>query len=210
MILGITGGIASGKSTVSNLLRDLGIEILDADILSREVIEEEKIKKILLDIFGSEIFIKNNDGNIIDRKKIRAIVFNDKNKLKMLNELMHPKIIEKFLARKKISEEKNRDKEEKLKNKDIIVFDIPLLFEEHLEYLCDYTLTVYTDKNIQIERIIERDDSNRELALKIIDSQMDIDEKLKKSDFSINNSGTMKELKNKLQDILKEIKKEHR
>ncbi|MGL4687542.1 MAG: dephospho-CoA kinase [Fusobacteriaceae bacterium] len=197
MILGITGGIASGKSTVSNFLRELGMEILDADILSREVIEEKVNKKALLDIFGSEIFIKKNNENIIDRKKIREMVFNNKKKLEMLNNLIHPKIIEKFENRKKISE--------KLKNKEIIIFDIPLLFEKKLEYLCDYILTVYTEKNIQIERIIERDKSNYNLAVKIIDSQMDICEKVKKSDFTINNSGTREELKDKLNNILKEI-----
>ncbi|MGL6064814.1 MAG: dephospho-CoA kinase [Fusobacteriaceae bacterium] len=198
MILGITGGIASGKSTVSNFLRELGMEILDADILSREVIEEEENKKYLLDIFGSEIFIKNNNENIIDRKKIREIVFNDKKKLEMLNNLIHPKVIEKFENRKKTNDKKQEKK--------IRIFDIPLLFEKKLEYLCDYILTVYTDKNIQIERIIERDKIDYELAIKIINSQMNISEKIKKSDFTINNNGSLEELKDKINDVLKEIK----
>ncbi|MGL5124277.1 MAG: dephospho-CoA kinase [Fusobacteriaceae bacterium] len=195
MILGITGGIASGKSTVSNFLKELGIEVLDADVLSREIIKENE--KALLNIFGSEIFIKKKKENIINRKKIREIVFNNKKKLELLNNLIHPKIIEKFENRKKLSREE--------KNKDIIVFDIPLLFEKNLEYLCDYILTIYVEKNIQIERIIKRDKSNYELAMKIIDSQMKINEKIQKSNFIINNNGTKEELKKKLSDILKQI-----
>ena len=114
MIVGLTGGIASGKSTVSNYFREFGAEVLDADVVAKELSEKEENVAKIIEIFGNEILDEN--GNI-SRKKMRERAFLEKDKLKQLNELLHPQIIEVF-----------KNKRENTKEDEIVIFDIPLLF----------------------------------------------------------------------------------
>lgn len=180
MIIGLTGGIASGKSTVSNILKEKGFKIVDADIVANEI--REKNNKNIEKLFGTT-----------DKKKIRQIVFNDKNKLMELNNLLHPQIIEYFKNVKKNNGE------------EILIFDVPLLFETHMDELCDRIILVATSKNTQIERIVKRDKVSRELAKKIIDSQMNIDEKIERSDYIIWNNGTIEYLKENVCKVIDKI-----
>ena len=115
----------------------------------------------------------------------------------MLNNLIHPKVMEEF---KKIKE--NADKN------DIIIFDIPLLFETGMDKMCDKIMLVFVDINTQIKRMIERDNITEELAVKIINSQMSLDEKLKKSEIHIENNGTLENLREKAENIYRELKGE--
>ena len=194
MIVGLTGGIASGKSTVSNIFKELGAEIIDADIKAKEISQREDVVSEIKNIFGNKILDENGK---IDRNKIKEIVFSDKEKLKMLNNLIHPKVMEEF---KKIKE--NADKN------DIIIFDIPLLFETGMDKMCDKIMLVFVDINTQIKRMIERDNITEELAVKIINSQMSLDEKLKKSEIHIENNGTLENLREKVEKIYRELKGE--
>ena len=194
MIVGLTGGIASGKSTVSNIFKELGAEIIDADIKAKEISQREDVVSEIKNIFGNKILDENGK---IDRNKIKEIVFSDKEKLKMLNNLIHPKVMEEF---KKIKE--NADKN------DIIIFDIPLLFETGMDKMCDKIMLVFVDINTQIKRMIERDNITEELAVKIINSQMSLDEKLKKSEIHIENNGTLENLREKAENIYRELKGE--
>ena len=196
MILGLTGGIASGKSTVSNIFRKYGIHIADADKIAKElgnrkdVINEigEKISKIVID----------KNGNV-NRAKLKDIVFSDKSKLEILNKIYHPKIREEF-KKIKLNSSKN----------DIIIFDVPLLFETGMYTLCDKKILVYVNEDIQIERLIARDGITKELAKKIIDSQMSLDEKKSKSDILIENNGSLEELEKKVEMVYKKILEEIR
>ena len=181
MILGLTGSIASGKTTVSNFFTSLGIIVIDADILSRELSFNHEIIGELLASFGSSILTETNELN---RKTLREIAFSSPHNLKILNSIMHPKIISSF---EKIKKEHLNDS--------ILVFDIPLLFELNLEYLCDKILLIYTNEATQIKRIIERDQCTYEIAKKILDSQAPLENKLLKSDYSIDNSKTISDLK---------------
>lgn len=194
MIVGLTGGIASGKSTVSKMFKELGAEIIDADIKAKEISQREDVVSEIKNIFGNKIL---DEKGKIDRNKIKEIVFSDKEKLKMLNNLIHPKVMEEF---KKIKE--NADKN------DIIIFDIPLLFETGMDKMCDKIMLVFVDINTQIKRMIERDNITEELAVKIINSQMSLDEKLKKSEIHIENNGTLENLREKAENIYRELKGE--
>lgn len=196
MILGLTGGIASGKSTVSNIFKKYGIYIADADKIAKElgnrkdVIDEigEKISKTVIDKNGS-----------VDRAKLKEIVFSDKSKLEILNKIYHPKIREEF-KKIKLNSSKN----------DIIIFDVPLLFETGMYTLCDKKTLVYVNEDIQIERLIARDGITKELAKKIIDSQMSLDEKKSKSDILIENNDSLEELEKKVEMVYKKILEEIR
>ncbi|UUV19005.1 dephospho-CoA kinase [Fusobacteria bacterium ZRK30] len=190
MILGLTGGIASGKSTVSKKLKELGSYIIDADKISREVSDSTKVLKVLEENFGSEII----DQGHLDRQKLREIIFGSDKKRELLNNIMHPVIV------KKIVEEIEKNRREKL-----IILDIPLLYETGLEYLCDKVLVVCTDENIQVERIKARDGIEEELAKKIIDAQMPLSEKREKAELHIENNGNLEELLKKVELIYSEI-----
>ncbi len=191
MILGLTGSIASGKTTVSNFFTSLGIIVIDADILSRELSFNHEIIDKLLASFGSSILTETNELN---RKILREIAFSSPHNLKTLNSIMHPKIISSF---EKIKKEHLNDS--------ILVFDIPLLFELNLEYLCDKILLIYTNESTQIKRIIERDQCTYEIAKKILESQAPLENKLLKSDYSIDNSKTKSDLRLQFNKIYQKL-----
>lgn len=194
MIAGLTGGIASGKSTVSSIFRSFGVEIADADITAKKISEREDVIQEIEKIFGKDVL--SAEGQI-DRVKLKEVVFSDKNKLVQLNNIIHPKVMEEF---KKIKENTPKN--------DIIIFDIPLLFEAGMDKMCDTVILVYADRETQIERIKARDGVSRELAEKIIDAQMSLEDKKEKSDIHIENNGTQEELKKKVEDIYRKLKGE--
>ena len=196
MILGLTGGIASGKSTVSNIFKKYGIYIVDADKIAKELGN----RKDVIDEIGKKISKTVIDENgIVDRAKLKEIVFSDKSKLEILNKIYHPKIREEF-KKIKLNSSKN----------DIIIFDVPLLFETGMYTLCDKKILVYVNEDIQIERLIARDGITKELAKKIIDSQMSLDEKKSKSDILIENNDSLEELEKKVEMVYKKILEEIR
>jgi dephospho-CoA kinase len=193
MVIGLTGGIGTGKSTVARRLIEKGYPVIDTDIISKEIIEKE------------EIIIKINEelGDVLDyngkinRKKLGQIVFKDKKKLNVLNSIMHPIILNEM--RKQINE-KN-----KLHN--IIIVDVPLLFEINIEKEFDLILLVYSTKEIQLKRIMERDNRTKEEALNIINSQMDLELKKKKSDYILKNNNTLKDLYEEIDNVLEKLEK---
>lgn len=192
MIVGLTGGIASGKSTVSNLFRKYGIEIVDADKLAKEVSEKKESIEKISNIFGKDIL--DSDGKIV-REKLREKAFKNRELLQELNKIIHPQVMEYFKRKK---EENSKD--------EILIFDIPLLYETKMEYLCDKIIVVGVDVQKQIRRVVARDGSSEELAKKIIFNQMPLDEKIKKADIVIMNDGTLDELEAKVMKIYRELK----
>lgn len=192
MIVGLTGGIASGKSTVSNLFRKYGIEIVDADKVAKEVSEKKESIEKISNIFGKDIL--DSDGKIV-REKLREKAFKNRELLQELNKIIHPQVMEYFKRKK---EENSKD--------EILIFDIPLLYEAKMEYLCDKIIVVGVDAQKQIRRVVARDGSSEELAKKIIFNQMPLDEKIKKADIVIMNDGTLDELEAKVMKIYRELK----
>lgn len=192
MIVGLTGGIASGKSTVSNIFRELGVEIVDADRVAKDISEKKESIEKIASIFGRDIL--DSEGKII-REKLREKAFKNRELLQELNKIIHPQVIE-YFEKKRVETERE----------EIKIFDIPLLFETKMEYLCDKIVVVGLDTQKQIERVMSRDGSSEELAKKIIANQMSLEEKIKRADIVIMNDGTLEELKDKVLDIYRKLK----
>lgn len=183
MIIGLTGGIASGKSTVSNYLAELGAIIIDADKIAHEIMEKGKTAYWqVIEAFGREILAENGE---IDRSRLGKIVFNNLEKKKILEEITHPQVIREM--REKIEEYRAENK--------VIVLDVPLLFEAGLDSRVDETWVVYVDRETQLQRLIARDGLSYEEANKRIQAQMSLEKKRVLADFVINNKGNIEDLK---------------
>ena len=192
IVVGLTGGIASGKSTVSSILIENGITVIDADIEARLAVEngEEAYYEIVRQ-FGDEVLL--TDGSI-DRGKLGSIIFHNQEKRLMLNNIVHPAVRKRMIEKKEMA----IDNGERL-----IIMDIPLLFESKLTFLVDKTLLVYVDETVQLDRLMERNQLSKEDAIARIRSQMPLKEKIHLADAVINNNGTIEETKKQLGDILK-------
>lgn len=197
-IVGLTGGIASGKSTVSNILMKKGYRVIDADKIARRVVEVGKPSYMkIVEEFGPEILL---DDKTINRKALGNIIFNDEGAREKLNKITHPYIFQTI-----------KDNLERLcKDNHIVFLDIPLLFEEFSllkrnDIQFDEIVLVYIDKELQIERLKKRDKISREEALKKIEVQLAMDEKIKRSSKTINNSGDLKYLNEQIEKLLLEL-----
>ncbi|HLS36104.1 MAG TPA: dephospho-CoA kinase [Bacillota bacterium] len=191
LTIGLTGSIATGKSTISKMFKELNIPVVDADLIAREVVEVGKpAYQKIVETFGKVILQTNKE---IDRKQLGAIIFADEKKRKQLNDIVHPAIREEML----------RQKNKHITNKEkCVVLDIPLLFESKLFHFVDKVLVVYTDEEIQIKRLIARDKLSKEEALKRMNSQISIEEKKKQADAIINNNGTKEQSAEQLKALL--------
>lgn len=194
LVIGLTGNIGCGKSSLSKILEENSLDVIDADLISREIMNDNNLLKKVFDTFGGNI--KRNDGTL-DRKKLGSIVFNDENKLVKLNSLTHPAIKEKIV--KKISNIK-------LQNKNIAIVDAALLIEGNFLDLVDKLIVITCDENIQIDRIINRDNITKEEAISRIKSQMSQSEKIKFGDYIIDNSGDINDLIYKANKLITYIK----
>jgi dephospho-CoA kinase len=192
MIIGLTGGIGTGKSTVSRYLINKGYVVIDADFVSREVSERGDILDKLADEFGTELIVEGN----LDRRALRKKVFSSRDRIRKLNEILHPPIIERI----KYYIDVNRGREP-------IFLDIPLLFECNLEYLSDMVILVDCQADIQLLRVMERDRVEVEEARAIIDKQMPMEFKRGKADYIIENNEGIIELEEKIEKFLKGLNK---
>lgn len=181
MIIGLTGGIASGKSTVSGLLVSKGARLVDADVIAREVmLPGHEVLAAAVKQFGSEILFP--DGTL-NRGKLGDIVFRDPAALQTLNNLTHPAI------RQEIKERMNSMEQEEPER--LIIVDIPLLYESGLENLFHEIVVVYVPREVQIARLMERNGLSLEEAEARLNAQMDIETKRNKADYIIDNSGDL-------------------
>lgn len=200
LLLGITGGIATGKSMVAEMFRELGAFIIDSDLLSRKIVKpEEPAYKEIVSYFGELILLEDKSLN---RKLLSEIVFSDPEKRKKLEEYTHPRIQEEML--REIQNYLLKEPEA------IIAVIVPLLFEVRWNLLFHKTLLVYAPKEIQLQRLIARDRISQERALQIIHSQMPIEEKKLYADFIVDNSGSLEETRTQVERVwkmLQEIQK---
>ena len=198
MVIGLTGGIGTGKSTVSQILRNKGFSVIDLDVISHKVIEFPSVVEKIVRNFGKEVLENNNDGNrTVSREKLGKIIFSNREKRFTLNSIMHPEILR--IMHKKILEcESKNEKENK-----IIFVEIQLLFEVQWEKEFDYILLVAAKRDIQVRRVLERDKRSEKETWDIINSQMSLDEKRGKSDFVIENDGNIDDLNRKVDKFLK-------
>lgn len=191
LVIGLTGGIASGKSTVAEMIKAKGYTVIDADVEARLAVEvNEPAYNEIVASFGEEIL--QVDGTI-DRGKLGAIIFHDQEKRLKLNQIVHPDVRRRM----------NEKKEAALQNGEaLIVLDIPLLFESKLTNMVEKILLVYVDEATQLARLMHRNDLTKEDALVRINSQMPLKEKRVLADEVINNNGTIAETKEQLEAIL--------
>lgn len=194
LILGLTGNIGCGKSSLSKILMQNNIDVIDADIISRNIFEDKELLNLVFENFGENI--KNLDGSL-DRKSLGNIVFNDDQKLVLLNSLTHPKIKEKILS--KINEIRNI-------GKSLVVIDAALLIEGGYLDILDKLIVITCKESIQISRIQLRDNLTKEQALSRMNSQMSQDEKIKYADYIIDNSGDTNNLKHKAEELIRYMK----
>lgn len=196
LIIGLTGGVASGKSLVSEIWRKEGAYIIDADKIARDLVKPYSVSwNKIVNVFGIEIV--QEDGNI-NRKKLASIIFSDPEKREDLNKILHPLIKEEI--QKRIDEIRKKNPQA------IVVIDAPLLIERGEYHEVDKVVVITSNENNQIERIKLRNGLQKEEAKKIIESQLPLSEKLKVADFVINNDGSIEDVKKKAIEIFKEIK----
>ena len=191
-VIGLTGGIASGKSTVSELLTAFGFKVVDADTAARDAVAKgtpgiEKVREV----FGDEAIDENGE---MDRKYMGELVFNNPGERIKLNEIVHP-IVREIMEQKK---------QQFLNEGHNVIMDIPLLFENELQDTVDEVWLVYTSESIQIDRLMERNDLTQEEAKARVYSQISIDKKSRMADHVIDNLGDKLELKQNLEKLLSE------
>ena len=194
VVIGLTGGIGTGKSTVSQILKEKNFPVIDVDLISHEVIKFPKVVEKIVENFGKEVLEYNNTGNwIVSREKLGRVIFGNREKRLILNSVMHPEILR--IMREKILECKKENK--------IIFVEIQLLFEVQWEKEFDYILLVAAKRDMQVKRILGRDKRSEKEAWDIINSQMSLDEKRGKSDFVIENDGNIDDLNREVDKFLK-------
>jgi dephospho-CoA kinase len=182
MIVGLTGGIATGKSTVTGMLRERGIPVIDADQIAREVVEPGKPAYMaIVRHFGSDI------------------VFSDEAKRQKLNAIVHPEV-RRVMRQEAEAAEKN--------GAEIVFMDIPLLYESKLQYMVEKIAVVYAPPDMQLARMMERDELDEEQAQKRLRAQFPIDQKKQEADFLIDNSHTREETERQVEVLLAGIRAE--
>lgn len=184
-IIGLTGGIASGKSTVSAVFKEMGAIILDADQIARLVVlPHQPAWADIVKLFGPEII---NEDQSLNRAKIGKIVFSNPAALEELNRSTHPRIRQSFKdALRQISMEQPNA---------MVIVEVPLLYETNMDKLCHQVIVVWVDRETQIKRLIKREKLSQEDAIRRIESQMPLDEKARQADYVIDNRGSIMETK---------------
>ncbi|MDH5655646.1 MAG: dephospho-CoA kinase [Spirochaetia bacterium] len=189
-VIGLTGGIASGKSTTAEIFQNAGVQVISADMLAKEVFETEEIQSALRNHFGESVIEKNQ----VSRLKIAEKVFNQPEELSYLNSLIHPEVKKKFNQMK-----------QSLEPGEILVYDVPLLFETNQDHEYDLTLTIHADFHIRKKRALSRSGWTEEEFMQRERAQLPLEEKIERSTACIENNGNQDELKRKIFSLIQRI-----
>ncbi|MDF2962373.1 MAG: dephospho-CoA kinase [Paenibacillus sp.] len=194
MNIGLTGGIACGKSTVSQMLVQRGAMLVDADRIAREVVEPgSPVLARIAERFGQEILLP--DGTL-NRKKLGETVFGSPQALKDLQDMMHPSI--RALMRERMNQYEQQHPEK------LVVADVPLLYESELQSMFEAVMVVYVPRHVQLDRLMLRDGLTAEQAEQRLKAQMDIEQKKARADILINNEGSLNQTESQVEQFLKE------
>ncbi len=197
LLLGVTGGIATGKSTVTRMLKEMGAAAIDMDVIARQVVEPGKpALQDIVGYFGKEVL--QSDGSL-DRKKVSKIVFNDPEKRKKLESFTHPRIYEEFFRQVNMIVENNPNA--------VIQAEVPLLIEMNLQHLFDKIILVYAPREEQIRRLTKRDNISEAEAVQILAAQLPIAEKVKYADFVIENQGDPEHTGKQVEELWEKLRK---
>ncbi len=196
LLLGVTGGIASGKTTVVNMLKEMEAPAIDFDLLAREVVQPDRPAwREIVAYFGEQVL---QQDRTLDRKRLSEIVFRDIEKRKKLEGFTHPRIHDEFV--RQLNEIVKQDPQA------IVLVDVPLLIELNLQYMFHKTLLVYVPQAIQIDRLVKRDGIGREEAAERLKAQLPIDEKVGYADFVIHNDGSLTETRKQVEALWQTLK----
>jgi len=191
-IIGLTGGIATGKSTVAKMLTNRGYEVIDADeIVHKLQAKKSPLLKEISKAFGSTVL---NENGSLNREKLGQMIFNDEKKRSLLDSIVHPAVRAEF------------ERKIQLVQSDILFLDVPLLFESGFDDLADVTLVINASVEVQLERLMLRNGLSHQEARARIDAQMPMSQKVKLADFVIDNDGDLAELEVCVEKFLGEIK----
>lgn len=194
-VVGLTGGIGSGKTTVSDLFAELGVEVIDADIVARQVVEKGSLLLAkIAEHFGEQILTADRE---LDRTALRQIVFNDENEKTWLNNLLHPAIREEMV--KKLQES----------TACYLIWVVPLLIENRLTEFCDRILVVDVSPEIQLERATKRDKSKTETIKNIIAAQVSREERLSYADDVIENNLPLEQGLPLIRELVQELHQQY-
>ena len=194
-LVGLTGGIASGKSTVAEILARQGAAIINADVLAREVVEPgRQAWTEIVNAFGPAVL---QPDRALDRQKLRAIIFDDPAARKKLESIIHPQV--RALAEQRI-------REHAAAGYAVIVYEVPLLFEGNLQEWLRPVILVACDVDTQRKRLQSRDNLSAVQAQKHIEAQMSLKEKRRLADYVIENNGSLEDLERQVQAVLEKIK----
>jgi dephospho-CoA kinase len=195
LVVGLTGGIASGKTTVSQMFRDAGVPVICADELARGVVRPgSRALEEIARVFGDQVI--GPDGEL-NRTALAQMVFQDPSRRKSLEAIIHPKV----------EDERNRHLSDlQREGYELAVVDVPLLYETGLDRSFDVIIVVYVPQQVQEERLEARNHMTREAIRARVDAQMPIDEKKRRADYILDNSGTIEETRRQLDKILEELR----
>jgi dephospho-CoA kinase len=194
-LVGLTGGIASGKSTVAEILKRQGAAIINADVLAREVVEPgHQAWTEIVNTFGIAVL---QPDRTLDRQKLRAIIFDDAAARKKIESIIHPQV--RALAEQRI-------REHAAAGYAVIVYEVPLLFEGNLQEWLRPVILVACDVDTQRNRLQSRDNLSAAQAQKHIDAQMSLEAKRRLADYVIENNGSLEDLQRQVQAVLEKIK----
>ncbi|MFR0609905.1 dephospho-CoA kinase [Limosilactobacillus mucosae] len=193
-VIGLTGGIASGKSTISNILKEVGWPVIDADQTARQVVMPgSKGLEQIVRRFGSQVL--QSDGTL-DRALLGRMVFGDPKGLSDLDQIEHPLIMA------AIDEQLTSFKKQGLP---VVVLDVPLLFETGMDQECDLTVLAVVDRQTQLERLIKRDHCTETAALKRINAQMPLEEKMRRANVIIDNNGSLEQTRRQVAKLVERV-----
>ena len=191
MVIGLTGGIATGKTTVSNYLKELGYSIIDADVIARQVVEPgTNGLRMITDTFGEKVL--TSDGQL-DRQHLAQLVFMSSEQLQQLNRILQP------IIRERIQELISTSKDP------VVVIDVPLLYEQHYEDLCDVVMVVSVQPQQQLERLMNRNHLTMDEAKNRVASQMPLSPKERLADVVIDNNGSVEETRQQVKKWLNQV-----
>lgn len=183
-VIGLTGGIGTGKSTVSRLLREMGVTVVDADEAARAVqAKGAEGLRLIVEEFGPEVL---TPGGELDRARLAGVVFEDPEARRRLNDIVHP-LVRRWMAERQVEAEERGDP--------VVVLDIPLLYESRGDAAFDAVLLVYAPKELQVRRLVEQRGMTEQEALARIAAQMPIEDKRRRTPHVIDNTGSLDDLR---------------
>ena len=191
-VIGLTGGIACGKTNIANVLRDMNVTVLDADAISRSVTAPggEALPKVR-EAFGDGVF----DGDVLDRRKLGDIVFRNENERKKLEGIIHPLVIG---TMQRLTEEAQTP---------VVAWDVPLLYETGMDMHCNEVWCAYVCENEQVRRVMRRDGLSREQALLRIASQMPLYEKKTRAQHVIHTENSFRETRRRVRGLMRDLQR---